>query len=31
MENSEVNKLNMKSANIIGGNIEKIQELFPNG
>ncbi len=30
MENSEVNKLNMKSANIIGGNIEKIQELFPN-
>lgn len=30
MENNEVNKLDMKSANIISSNIEKIGELFPN-
>lgn len=30
MENNEVNKLDMKSANIVSGNIEKIGELFPN-
>lgn len=30
MENNEVNKLDMKSADIVGGNIEKIEELFPN-
>ena len=30
MENNEVNKLDMKSANIISANIEKIGELFPN-
>ena len=30
MENNEVNKLDMKSANIISSNIEKIGNLFPN-
>ena len=30
MENNEVNKLDMKSANIIGSNIEKIAEMFPS-
>lgn len=30
MENNEVNKLDMKSANIVSVNIEKIGELFPN-
>lgn len=30
MENNEVNKLDMKSANIIGSNIEKIADLFPS-
>lgn len=30
MENNEVNKLDMKSANIVSTNIEKIGELFPN-
>ena len=30
MNNNEVNKLDMESANIISGNIEKIGALFPN-
>ena len=30
MENNEANKLDMKSANIIGSNIEKIAEMFPS-
>ena len=30
MENNEVNKLDMKSANLVSTNIEKIGELFPN-
>ena len=30
MENNEIKKLEMKSANIISCNIEKIRELFPN-
>ena len=30
MENNEANKLDMKSANIINNNIEKIGKLFPN-
>ena len=30
MENNEVNKLDMKSANIIGSNIEKSAEMFPS-
>lgn len=30
MENNEVNKLDMKSTDIISSNIKKIEELFPN-
>lgn len=30
MENKEVNKLDMKSADIVSANIEKIEKLFPN-
>ena len=30
MKNKEVNKLDMKSADIVSDNIEKIGELFPN-
>lgn len=30
MENNDIKKLDMKSANIISGNIEKIGDLFPN-
>ena len=30
MENNEVNKLDMKSTDIVSNNIEKIEKLFPN-